>query len=383
MNELPIVHLKEYEKGPEVIVDVPQVTTLLGDMSDVVGGKALMCTNDRGLSLTVSRREDNVIRIINVVKQDKKKFTLNNPKYRKEDRWANAFKAIFSELGKHGYKFSGLNIIFGGVGAGSAPYSITASIFVGVLSLVEKLFSYRFSLEEKFSLCRAASTFSPGHPIRIRDVAVLLRAESGHVYLYDCESGEMEGQVFSLGGCRTYLLNSALPYSVLTPEEEEYRSFALETFQAFQPSLKKGVRFCEYSEKEIRLMVGRLPDAQKRCLLHLHLGTEGASKAFQAIKEHDGKEFGRILSLSGRSNVVNAELSSPELDWIFRRGVEEPSVLGLTLVNVGIASTFLAAVQEVEENPYQKHVEEYERIFGFHSDVRPFVPSGSILLTQE
>ena len=131
------------------------------------------------------------------------------------------------------------------------------------------------------------------------------------------------------------------------------------------------------TEKEARTMASRYPDRERRCLTHLVVENECCQKAKEAIEKKDLTSFGKILFSLQRSIVENAELSSPELDWIWRRGQECDGVLGLCLIGLGIAGSFLAVVDGRASNLYARKEEEYERIFGFRSTIRPFIPLGS------
>ena len=131
------------------------------------------------------------------------------------------------------------------------------------------------------------------------------------------------------------------------------------------------------TEKEARTMTSRYPDRERRCLTHLVIENECCNKAKEAIEKRDLISFGKTLFSLQRSIVENAELSSPELDWIWRRGQECDGVLGLCLIGLGIAGSFLAVVDGRASNLYAQKEEEYERIFGFRSTIRPFIPLGS------
>lgn len=131
------------------------------------------------------------------------------------------------------------------------------------------------------------------------------------------------------------------------------------------------------TEKEARTMTSRFPDQERRCLTHLVVENECSTKAASSIIKGDRNSFGRVLFMLQRSVVENAELTSPELDWIWRRGQECDGVLGLGSIGVGIAGSFLAVVDGRASNLYARKEEEYERIFGFRSSIRPFVPLNS------
>ena len=88
------IHKAEYGVTPDVVVEVPQVTTLLGAFSEFCSGYALMSTNTQGLSVALSRREDTQVHILNSTKKERKKFQLIGIKARKEDKWCTPVKSV-------------------------------------------------------------------------------------------------------------------------------------------------------------------------------------------------------------------------------------------------------------------------------------------------
>ena len=367
-------HRKEFGEDPVLSISVPQPTVLAGQFSDLIEAKSLICLTGDGLSLSFSPRQDNVVRIVNSVRQDKKKFSYSNIKYRREDRWANAVKAVLYELNKAGVKIGGYNILLRGRGAGADSWSLTSSLFVGTLLALDQLEGLGLSKDKIMEYSLAANAFCAGYQARRRDLWVLLHAEEGNVYLWSEKKGIGEPLPYSDCDVRSYILSSALPFQVLTPEEEEFRAKAKDVIALMAERNITLADIRKMNEKEARSIASRLPDVERRCLTHLVLDNECASKAAEAILRHDMHALGRTLFALQRSVVENAELTSPEMDWIWRRGQEGEGVVGLCSIGLGIAGSFIAVVDDRASNLYARKEEEYERIFGFRSSVRPFRP---------
>lgn len=382
MNEAALAHKKEFEALPEIIISVPQATTLIGTFSDFVKGWSLSCNTPDGITLTFSRREDNVVRIVNTVRQDRKKFTASNIKYRREDRWANAVKAVFYELGQLKVRSGGFNILITGRGAAGSGYSLSAELFVGTLFALNALLNLHFDNDRIFAIALSASKFSPTNTARYRDLWLLVYGEEGKVYLCDEKKLDMKGTAYSISPEKSCLFDSDIPYSVLTGEYDEFKLMIPGLMENLMAKLPQGTDFRSLSEKDIRYYTSSLPDRERRCLLHLSASSEYARQAFDEIATHDGRGFGRILSLLQRSLIVNAELTCPELDWIFRRSRESSAVIGMASIDVGIAGSFICIVDENKEFPNNQRVEEYERIFGFHPKKTAFVPSSSTRIVK-
>ena len=370
-------HKKEFGEAPILSFDVPQPTVLMGQFSDLIESNCLLCLTDQGLSLSFSPREDNIIRVVNTVRQDKKKFSYPNIKYRREDRWANAVKAILSELAKMNIKIKGYNILVSGRGAGADSWSLTASLYFGILHGISILEGLDLSKEKILEMSHNANSFAPSYQAKKRDVWILVNAKPGKVYYWSERKGTGEEIPYHGFEKQSYIVSSSLPFSVLTPEEDEFRIEAKDVVSEMESKSITLSDIRKLSEKEARSMVSRYPVRERRCLTHLVVENECCQKAKDYIEKEDLASFGKSLFSLQRSIVGNAELTSPELDWIWRRGQECDGVLGMCLIGIGIAGSFLVVVDGRAFNLYARKEEEYERIFGFRSVLRPFVPLGS------
>ncbi len=378
MNEPALAHEREFNVPPETVVSVPQPTTLVGCFSEYIKGWSLICNTADGIILTLSKREDTVVRVINTAKQDKKKFLTTNIRYRREDKWANAVKSVYLALEREGVKAPGINLLLSGQGCVSGGDGLFSQIYVGLIVALDSLLSLGYSRDKIFETAlSAASLSSPQDTARIRDIWVLTYGEKDHVYLYDGKTGKVKGAEYRISPEESYIFDSSLPYSVLTPEYDEFRENLPGLVSTVTAKLPKGMELRSLSEKDVRYYSSGLIDYEKRCLVFLILSSEYARKAFECIERGEGTALGRILSQAQRSMVMNAELTCPELDWIFRRCRESKSVIGMASISIGTAGSFLCIVDQKSAFPDNQKVEEYERIFGFHPKRLPFIPYSS------
>ena len=86
MDGIEKAHTEEYGGEPAVLVEVPQVTTLLGAFSEFCNGYAITSTNDHGLRVAITPRTDNLVRVYNASRNERKKFQLAVIRQRKEDK---------------------------------------------------------------------------------------------------------------------------------------------------------------------------------------------------------------------------------------------------------------------------------------------------------
>lgn len=378
LNEIVEQHKKEFGVEPERVISIPRPTVLLGNFASAYGGRSLMCTTSDGLILSFSRRPDNMVRVVNYIKQDKKRFSVSSLKYRREDKWANGVKAMLLEMNREHFQLQGMNISLMGIVASSEGSTLSSSVFIGTALGFSSLYGYSISNEKIFEMALKASTFSEETETYSGDIWTLLYAKEGYVHLYDQVTKTAEYiQYESNDGISHTLLNSSLPYSVLTPEKREFLTLAKNVVKAVSSRLLRGVSFTTLNEKTIKGYITAFSDSEKRMAQYLVIENYYTLKASEAIKNKDWKNFGNILSSVQKALVSNVEYSSPELDWIFRRSSETADVYGMTLVGLGISGTFLCIFNSsLDQKEHSARIDEYERIFGFRLKWAKFVPTG-------
>ncbi len=386
MNDIGKYHQKEYDTAPSVIIEAPQVMTLLGGFSDCVKGYCLMSTNDYGMRIAISKRDDNTVKIQNITKQDKKKFLISNIKYRKEDRWANAAKAILFELVLSGYELTGMNITVKGPSAIGDNASFSASIFAGLLVGVNKLFDLNLDADMMLKLAFNANRFSELFQARLRDLISIFTSRKGNLIFFDLESYDykiIEYPFSSLPELKSILISTSLPYSVLTPEMEEFRVSVNSVLQEVKNRLPKGFKIRELTEHQIRQELRLKPELERRQLMYVVEESMLAKSAYDAIINKDYESFGKLMNTEQKNLFTKAELTSPEIDWIVRKASEINGVFGLCQVFVGLAGTLISLIDSSLDFSYTSRLEEYERIFGFHATIRPYIPSGGVRLVED
>ena len=106
MLDIGPIHRKEYEietgqQEPVVIAEAPGRIHFLGEHGEPGRGLYLSAAIDRSATAAVSMRKDNSLRFFAADLGERKRTTLVNLRYKREDRWANYIKTaihIFAGL---------------------------------------------------------------------------------------------------------------------------------------------------------------------------------------------------------------------------------------------------------------------------------------------
>ena len=374
-------HQGEYGVEPGILVEVPQVTTLLGAFAEYCSGFSLTSTNSHGLRIAITKRDDNTVRIFNATRGERKKFQLSALKERKEDKWASIVKAVCQVFLSSEYGISGFDMTFKGQSAVADAPSITAAIVSGMVYGINTLYSLGLDANSMMRLSFSANRFTSRFGSRLRDLVTLFTAEPGKIIFFDLESYDYSSFDYPFvreSGVGSYFIDCSLPEDELSGEVDIFRENCVKAASSIKSSLPAGEKLRSLSERGIRHLHLPLQEDLKRAVSFVVEDSAFAKKALEAIKSGDATAMGKIFAAEQRNISELADLTSPEVDWLVKRGFESAGVKGITEISVGISGTLVALIEEGAVEHYKAYLEEYERIFGFHPIMREYVPSSGI-----
>ena len=254
MKGIVDVHKAEYGVEPEVVVEVPQVTTLLGAFSEFCSGYALMSTNTQGLRVAVSRRSDSQVHAFNSTKKERKKFQLIGIKPRREDRWCTPVKSICQVLQASELSVPGFDLTIKGQSAVADAPSITAAITAGLLMALDSLCGYHLEINSLMRLAYNSNRFSDSYKSRLRDLITIFSSEPGRMLRFDLESYEctpFEYPFTTGSSVRSWFIDCSLPADELAEEVSLFRAEAKEAFARLKEIAPKGIKLRNLPRKEI------------------------------------------------------------------------------------------------------------------------------------
>jgi galactokinase len=154
MLDIGPLHRSEYELEKEeqvVIAEAPGRIYLLGEHGENGVGLFLASAINRTVQIAVSPRKDNSIRFFAADLGERKRTTLTNLKYKREDRWANYIKLaiyIFGAMGRH---VKGLNCTVIGDIPQQAELASSTAIEVAAVIALKSFFKVSLSDKEILS----------------------------------------------------------------------------------------------------------------------------------------------------------------------------------------------------------------------------------------
>lgn len=381
MNGIVNVHKSEFGEDPEVVVEVPQVTTLLGSFSDFCSGYSLMSTNTQGLRVAISKREDQQVVAYNSTSRERKKFQLAAIRSRKEDRWCSVIKSVCMMLSSLEFAYSGFNVTIKGQSAIADPPALTAALSSGLLLALNELFGFSLDYNKQMRLAYTSNKYSDTYKSRLRDLVTIFTSERGKMLLFDSDSCTFKTfeYPFQTGGkVGSWFIDCSLPADELSAEVAIFRQNAMKAFALLKSQLHGGEKPRDLTHRDIVQNHPTIPEDYKRIITFILEDSAAAYKCYEELLKGDAAAVGKILTAEQRNLSTLAELTSPEVDWLVKRGAEASGINGITEISVGITGTLVALVDDDNLDEYKAQLKEYERIFGFKPVVREYIPSGAI-----
>jgi len=369
MPDIGQIHRKEYELGlgrsiPVVIAAAPGRIHFLGGQGDSAAGIYLSAAIDRYIHLAVNTRKDNSFRFYAVDLNERKRSSLANIKYRREDRWANYIKTaifLFLELG---YPMHGLNISFSGDIPQHIGLASSTAIEAAAAAALRSLLRVHISDTELAQRLYEAHIKFFGTDASLADYQICLSAKKDQFLFIDSSSGEINKIKSPLSRFRILLVDSRVPRM---GTESEIVSRNADTMKGLEFLTRKfdGENFKDFGSKDLLDALGDFPEQIRRRSVHIVEEINRIKDACGALQRSDIASLARIIYHSHESLRDLYEVSCPELDWLVKRAQELEGAAGSRMTGHGFGGCTYTIIRRELAEEYRRRLEDYERIFGF------------------
>ena len=364
MDDLIRSHLEEYGQDPNIIAQAPGRVNLIGEHTDYNEGFVLPMAIDYYVRVALSRRKDQHLRFFSSDLQDRKRTSLSNLRFKKEDRWANYPKGIISVLLNRGYDIGGLSFtVMGNVPIG-VGLSSSAALEVATAYAVQKLLGIEISGPELARLAQEAENSFVGVQCGIMDQFVSRMAQAGSAMFIDTRNMEYRHIPINLLTVKILITNSSVPRSLVDSEYNQRRA-ECEKCVSLLSARKSGRSLQDYSAADLRDSMGLIPETTRKRCLHVVEENERVREAEGALKKNDIVSFGKLMNRSHESLRDQYEVSCPELDWLVKRAWETEGVYGSRMTGAGFGGCTVTLIEEEAIPKYEARLEAYEKIFSF------------------
>ena len=368
MNDLRSLHRIEFGTEPEIVASAPGTINLMGGHTDYNEGYVLQAGLGRSVSVAISRRKDNSLRFYAADFNERKRTTIANLKYKREDRWANYAKGVLFELLQLGHSYRGVDITISGdvpqgIGLGSS-----AALEVATAVAMRGLFEFDLSDMQIVHCSSRAETVFMGLDTEITDQLVSCMARKGRVVFLDLRSLEYSLIPVEMGDVRLLATNSSVPQVLIDSDVRERKKDCRECVE-YLNARKPGTSLRDYTVHDLKTSMGLVPEAIRRVCMHVAQENQRVLDARRALYSRDADKLGKLMNRSHESLRDFYEVSCPELDWLVKRASEIEGVYGSRMTGPGFGGCTITLLENAAVEKYTTRLEEYERIFGFSADV--------------
>lgn len=368
MKNVASLHKEEYGSSPQVIVLAPGVAHILGEHTEFTGGFALPFALNRGVCVAISRRKDNSLRFFAADFNERKRTSIANIRYKREDRWANYIKGVIYCFIKAGHSLKGFDITLAGDVPASIGLGSSTAIAVAATFGLKTLLDLPLSDKDVIDFARRAETEFMEHDVGHIEAYASCLCKKKQALFLDTHYLEYRRVPLDLKGVKFLITDSQTPRHTgddFTQQKMDYGK-SLELLGQRRP----GSTLRDYSPKDIRESIGILPEVLRRRCLHVVEENLRVKEAEELLRSKgSAAALGKLLYRSHDSLRDLLEVSCPEIDWLVKRSAETEGVYGSRLTGVGFGRCTITMIREDAVAEYEKRLDEYEKIFGFKAAV--------------
>ncbi len=336
--------------APVFLINVPLRICPLGAHSDHQGGIVTGLTIDRSVQLLAHPLDRREASLWSANFDDERIVQFPTIQPKTPGDWGNYLRGAVQALSTaHGELTRG----FRGVIHGDMPIgglSSSAAVTIAYLKALEHVNGIRSSTLETIQLVRAVENGYLGLHNGILDQSVILSAKRGALTCIDCSSHTITS--------RPQQTPSA-PWEILVVYSGLSRQLTATPFN-------QRVSECHQAARELLLMAkqsasdkpllgdvdatlfddlgARLPENLRRRATHFYTERARVLKGIELWSEGNIESFGRLVTSSGESSIVNYESGSPVLISLYEILADIPGVYGTRFCGGGFQGCCLALI---------------------------------------
>jgi galactokinase len=357
-------HREEFGDDPVGVFSAPGIIPLLGEHGEHSDGRVLFAAIEPRMVVAVSPRRDPSLRFFAHHLGERKRTTINNLRYRREDRWANLPKGVMAALKERGVKPRGINVtisgnvpIASGLGASSA---IAVAFGAAYVRAIESTIPFSELPECGFE---AERDFMQISSTRVDHYGALL-AREGAFGVFDSRLGLVSNLETRLASARLLICDSQVP-SHFSDEESNARVEAIRGCMDSLSTNSTQTVLRDFSSAEIQESLGLIPEEVRRRCLHIVGEEDRIDEIRNLLAVGDLEAVGKLLNGSHDSLRDRYEVSCPEVDWLVKHAADVPGVYGSRMTGRGFGGCIVSLAEAESLDPLIERLHEYERIFGF------------------
>lgn len=379
MKSVNDAHELEYGEKPDVVAKAPGRFHLIGEHSWFFKDKTMSMAVNLPVYVAISKREDTSIKFYFHQLNERKKASITSLKMKKEDRWANAAKAIVYGFTSGGFTLGGMNITIYSEIIPSAGFGITTAAKAATAVAIKNLFKLNCSDMELLQVIeRGNRRFLQGNNY-IADNFAAMFSKKNSIIITDHFKNTWDYVPFNFEDKKVLLVDTKVPRVSVWNEEtlhEPQHALIMGDLRERKPNVYGGWRYIDVVT-DINEQLSVVSEDIRRKLLSVLYEHNDILDAREGIEKGDFFKFARSVNHSHETMRDMFNISCPEIDWILKRVnelepnldfVRNPVTCG-RITGKGFGRCLYAIMREGDVENFKAKITEFEKIFGFHPDV--------------
>ncbi len=393
MKALNDAHFNEYNTKPDIVAKAPGRFHLIGEHSWFFKDKTLSMAVNIPVYVAVSKRTDSSVKFYFHQLNERKKSTLSGLKFKKEDRWANAVKAVLYGFISGGFEISGMDFTIYSEILPSAGFGITTAIKCAAAFAVREL--YNMDCPESLLLQvieRANKKFLQTNNY-IADNYSALFSRTGNLLITDHNKNSWDYVPYNFEDKKIFLIDTKVPRVSVWNEEslfEPQNVLLLGDLRERKNNVYGGWQYIN-NVTDINEELSVVSEDIRRKLLSIMREHNDLLDAREGLEKGDFFKFARSVNHSHESMRDMYNISCPEIDWILKRvGELEPNLEMITnpvscgrITGKGFGRCLYAIIRESDVEKFKTKIAEFEKIFQYHPACYEVVPSEGTVIVRD
>lgn len=385
-------HEQEYGEKPQIVAKAPGRFHLIGEHSWFFKDKTLSMAVNLPIYVAVSKRSDSTLKFYFHQQNERKRANLSSIKFKKEDRWANAIKAIVYGFVSGGFELGGVNVTVYSEILPSAGFGVTTAIKIATAIALRDLFKVPCSEVELLQAIERGNRRFLQVENYIADNYSALFSKKDSLILTDHNKQMWDYVPFKFEDRSVYLVDTKVPRVSVWNEDtlfEPQNVLLLGDLRERKNNVYGGWHYIN-NVTDINEELSVVSEDTRRKLLCIMYEHNDVLNSVAALNSGDFFKFARAVNHSHESMRDLYNISCPEIDWILKRVNEiEPNLEYITnpvscgrITGKGFGRCLYVVLRNSDAEKFVEKLNEFEKIFGFRPDFYKVEPSDGAKILQ-
>jgi galactokinase len=342
----------------------PGRVNLIGEHTDYNGGFVLPMAIDRSTLVAAAPREDRLVNVHSLNREESFAFDLDRPGERRRGLWLDYVEGVARALEDGGTRLRGADMVLVSDVPAGAGLSSSAALEVSTgLALVTVSGAEVDRVTLALAGQRAEHTYV-GAMVGIMDQFVAALGREGHALLIDCRTLEATAVPLDTSRVCVAIMDTNVKHELSASEYNARRAECEEGVRLLRRFLPDIEQLRDVSVEEFERFASELPEVVRRRCRHVVTEDARTLAAADALRRGRLEEVGRLMRLSHESLRDDYEVSCPELDALAETAWGVEGVLGSRMTGGGFGGSTVSLVRRDRLGEFQATLEaEYMRRF--------------------